>query len=307
MSTSLFIGIDAGGSKTALVAGSTSEVYADPLLGPGANPNRVGFEAAAETLAALIENARARFAPEARVSICAGVAGVGRPDERTHLQEALRTAWAEQHGAPLPGTCTIVTDADIALAGALGDASGVLLIAGTGSILLGQTPDGRRVRAGGWGYLLGDEGSGYAIGMAGLQAVADAFDGGPATVLTDLVAEAHGLASAEALIHKVYHADWSPADVAPLVLAAARRDDMTARRIVHEEIDQLLHRLSWLYAREPSLNPILSYVGGVVETSFYQGVLANRLAARLAGWRLQAPNASPVQGALQQARAQTAA
>ena len=90
-----------------------------------------------------------------------------------------------RHGVRLARHVEVTNDAAILLAAGTPDGWGVALVSGTGSIAFGRAPDGRTARGGGWGYLLGDEGSAYALVLAGLQAVARAADGrGEPTCLT---------------------------------------------------------------------------------------------------------------------------
>ncbi|GIV62294.1 MAG: hypothetical protein KatS3mg044_1160 [Rhodothermaceae bacterium] len=195
----LCIGLDAGGTKTALLARTADGTTWSARSG-GANLQRLGPERTAKRLAGLVLKACARF-PEARPArLCAGVAGAGRVEDRQRLHEALLPLLAAQNFE----TVEVVPDVWIAHEGAFDGAGGVLVLAGTGSIVLARDRHGGFHRAGGWGYLLGDEGSGYAIGLAGLRAVAGAFDGGPATTLTARLARHHGITSPEQLIRRVY-------------------------------------------------------------------------------------------------------
>ncbi|HKA52908.1 MAG TPA: BadF/BadG/BcrA/BcrD ATPase family protein, partial [Candidatus Binatia bacterium] len=112
---------------------------------------------------------------------------------------------------------------------------GLAVVAGTGSIAYARAPDGRTARAGGWGYLLGDEGSGYALTLAGLQAVARAADGrAPATRMTDAFLNKLGLSDPHDLIPAVYRS-MDRADLAalaPVVLDAADAGDTVTVQIV---------------------------------------------------------------------------
>src|SRR5690606_12096698 len=117
---------------------------------------------------------------------------------------------------------------------AFDDGAGILLIAGTGSSAWARGVDGRTARAGGWGHLLGDEGSGYALGVAALRAVARAHDGrAPSTDLRDAVLRHANVAAPEALI--AWAASAAKAEIAalaPCVAEAAAADDAVARAIV---------------------------------------------------------------------------
>jgi N-acetylglucosamine kinase-like BadF-type ATPase len=129
------------------------------------------------------------------------------------------------------------------LAAGTPDNWGLAIVAGTGSIAVGRAADGRRARAGGWGYLLGDEGSGYQITLAALQAMTQAADGcRPATALTEVVLQHLQLETPQALIQTVYRNDWDRArlaSLAPLVFAAADVGDAIARDIVADAAQQL--------------------------------------------------------------------
>jgi hypothetical protein len=183
----LVLGIDGGGTRcTAVIATAPESPASDaPLsifgrgLGGPANPRVAGFEAAQANLAAAVAAARtAAGIGTARLATAyLGPAGVGRAEERDRMTAWVRETLSADHVA-------VVTDAEILLAAATLPAWGVVLIAGTGSLALGCTESGATDRCGGWGPLLGDEGSGYWIAVAGLRTAARRADGrGPATSL----------------------------------------------------------------------------------------------------------------------------
>ena len=131
-------------------------------------------------------------------AICLGIAGVDRPDDAAAVRAIMRRIGSTSR-------TLVVNDALIALVAGAGDEPGVVIVAGTGSIAYGRDASGRAARAGGWGYLLGDEGGGFWIGRAALAAVVRQFDGrGPATLLTDMVLTEMHLHSPTELIHAVY-------------------------------------------------------------------------------------------------------
>jgi N-acetylglucosamine kinase-like BadF-type ATPase len=157
------------------------------------------------------------------------MAGADRAEDR-----ALLNAWAAQ---ALPGTqLQLVNDAALLLAAGTPNGWGLALISGTGSIAYGTAPDGVIARAGGWGYLFGDEGSGYAIGVAALRAVAQATDGrATATLLTQAVLTHWSLPHATALISHVYRGSVTRAEIAALarlVDSAATEGDAVADAIL---------------------------------------------------------------------------
>src|SRR5205085_2564078 len=211
-SEELYLGIDGGGTHTvALLAG-----YGGAILGRGAaGPSNRQAGGAGRALAALDEAVRAAFAAAGRTrgpvaSACLGLAGADRPEDQAVIRE-----WAER--VRLAGQVEVTSDAAILLAAGTPEGWGLVLIAGTGSIAFGRAADGRRARAGGWGHLLGDEGSAYALVMAALQAVARAADGrGPATGLTERLLARLGVSQPQGLITAVYRSGRDRADLVVL-------------------------------------------------------------------------------------------
>jgi hypothetical protein len=167
-----------------------------------------------------------------------GAAGAGRETERGELEQALR-------GEALADRLVVTTDIEIALAAAFGEGPGIVVIAGTGSVVIGRDPEGRILRRGGYGWQMGDEGSGYAIGRAALGAVSRAKDGrSPDTGLTPLLFEVTRSGDFDALVR--WAASAGPAEVAalaPHVLHTAERGDAVAQGIMDyaaRELSQLV-------------------------------------------------------------------
>ena len=232
------LGIDGGGSKTlALVAAAGGEILGRGEAGPS-NYQVIGLEVALASLEAATEAALASAGRERDdlAAACVGLAGVARPEDRERL-----AAWAAYYLPRVP--MTIANDAQLVLAAGTPHGWGVALICGTGSIALGRSPDGRNARAGGWGYLLGDEGSGYAIGLACLRAVLRAYDGrGPHTELVRPVLAHYGLDDPGGLVSRTYGAAAGPAQIAALaglVDAAALAGDAVAFDIIRDAGSEL--------------------------------------------------------------------
>ena len=143
-----------------------------------------------------------------------------------------------------PAGVVICNDCIIALAGGVGEPVGIVAIAGTGSIAYGQNRHGERKRAGGWGYILGDEGGGYDIALRGLRAAVRSSDGRlGATVLTDLIVRHLGVRSAEDLVGVVYRRGWGAREIAalaPLVGEAADAGDAVAVGIIDSAVAELV-------------------------------------------------------------------
>ena len=296
MSDRLVIGIDAGGTKTALRA---ERGIRAPLAleGPGINLRRDGLDHTTEVLASLVRETLDAYGGAARTTVCAGISGASSDTETVAAH--LRTALA-------PGTDVlvhIVHDAEIALDAAFDTASGIVLIAGTGSIVYGRRRDGSTLRAGGWGFRLGDDGSGTALGRAALRAVAAALDGGPLTRLRKLIADTHGIDSMETLLAWTYTDTPSLAGMAPLLLQAAAAGDEQAGDLLHDETDTLAQQTAWLARRAGSqIERRVALLGGLMSEAPYHEALVGALAHRLPGWFVARCEQEPVEGALRRAR-----
>lgn len=296
MTPGLYLGIDAGATHSRLLARTVPGGAEVVLDGDAANLKRRGLEATTRVLAGLAE-AACRQAPDAPLrALCAGVAGAGSETDRAALEAALAARFPD-------AAVRIVHDAVIALEGAFEGGSGAIVIAGTGSIVFARTAGGRVERAGGWGYLLGDEGSGHALGLAGLRALAHALDGGPATQLRDALADSFGLTTPEALIQAVYDAEWPVQEAAPLVVEAAAAGDAVARHIVETQVSALAAQVAWLASRADEVTPRVALLGGLMREPFYRERLTAALHEVLPAWTVQPTQHPAVFGALRLALA----
>lgn len=226
-----YVGIDGGGTKTAVELRTRgSAAHSRAVFGPlNCNSDRT---AAAKTLTDTLAWLAAQ--PEGLAGcdgLCIGSAGISNPDAYNFIQDIIR---AGGYTGPLQ----IVGDQVTALAGALGQPVGTVLIAGTGSICYARTADGREARSGGWGSLMDDEGGGFALGRDALAAVVRAEDGRIApTVLHDAVFKALQVGAVRELIGKIYAPGFGKREVAalaPLVGAAAEQGDAAALQIVEK-------------------------------------------------------------------------
>ncbi len=225
------LGVDGGGTKTVclLVDGQGHE-RGRGQSGPS-NRYAVGDTLAEANLRhALLAALESGGVSAMQVSaICLGMAGVDHTGDIGVIQAMVRRI--------IPVSSVLVhNDAVIALAGGVGRLYGVVIIAGTGAIAYGVNVQGQTRRASGWGHLLGDEGSGYDVGLKALRAILRAHDGrGPATALGTLVLPHWGLASPEALIGLVYAPEFPRRRIAallPLAEQAAATGDAVAQDLL---------------------------------------------------------------------------
>jgi N-acetylglucosamine kinase len=222
------MGIDAGGTKTVcLLADETGHILAEARDG-GANLQSAGELEVEKVLHRVMEAALVKHDVRP-AAICLGIAGVDRPSDSDAVRGIMQRIGHRTR-------TLVVNDALVALVAGAGDDPGVVIVAGTGSIVYGKDASGRAARAGGWGYLLGDEGGGFWIGRAALSAVVREFDGrGPATKLTDMVLAQMSLGSPTELIHEIYYRDvhrHAIAALAALVQRAADAGDAVATDIL---------------------------------------------------------------------------
>ncbi|HUA20026.1 MAG TPA: BadF/BadG/BcrA/BcrD ATPase family protein [Bryobacteraceae bacterium] len=232
-----FLGIDGGqSSTTALIGDETGRVIGAGRGGPcnhaGAAEGRAKFVAAmtaclqAACAQAGLDPSSVRFA-----CACLGFSG-GPADKEAILREILAS-----------DRMVVTTDAFIALTGATAGEPGLIVIAGTGSIAFGRNATGQTARAGGWGYLFGDEGGGFHIVRQALRAALRAEEGwGPPTALRAVLLQTTGAHDMNQLLHLFYTAEFPRdrvAGLAKLVDGAAENGDHVAREILHEAAQQL--------------------------------------------------------------------
>jgi N-acetylglucosamine kinase-like BadF-type ATPase len=255
------IGVDGGGTKTLAQAADLNGLISGRGLAGPSNYNVVGFEPACQAIETAIGQALQAASGEI-AAVCMGLAGVGRPEDVERFQ-----VWA--HKKFPAAAITVVNDAEILLAaGAPAGAPALALICGTGSIVYGRAVSGQMLRAGGWGYLFGDEGSGYAIGASALRAVMRAEDGrGAPTLLTRLVLARRGLENPAELVRNIYGAESPRAEIAglaDLVEQAAAEDDVQALAILDEAALALARTVQAVYRKLGQIPIPLALTGSVI-------------------------------------------
>ncbi len=239
------LGIDAGGTKTrALLADTTGRVLAS-ATGGGANLRTHGELEVEKVLHALAEEAEGRAGVRAD-ALAVGIAGADRPDDHAVLRTVLRRIGFKDR-------VVVTNDARIAFVAGSPLRVGVALVCGTGSIAWGCNGGGEIARAGGWGWHLGDEGSGFWIGERALRAAMRAGDGrGPRTVLVDSALAHFRLSRLEEIVRCVYDAEYPRHEVSLFAVAVARgalAGDEVASEILREAAAELALAASSVVAR----------------------------------------------------------
>jgi glucosamine kinase len=247
--TRILAGADVGGTSTQVVVSDGDRVLGR-AEGPGAAVRPGRALVSATTIAEVVRRALGAAGTLRCEVLVVGAAGAGREAEREELRQALR-------GEGFAGQVVVTTDIEVALAAAFGSGSGIVVSSGTGSIAVGRDESGRLHRAGGYGWQMGDEGSGYAIGRGALGAVGRAHDGrGPRTELTPRVLAAARCDGFDPLVRWATNATVTEiAALAPVVIDAATAGDTLAKGIIDyaaRELSQLaLHLLEYFVSPTP--------------------------------------------------------
>jgi N-acetylglucosamine kinase-like BadF-type ATPase len=259
----LYIGIDAGGTKTECAVGNETEVLGRFTAGT-CKLQRVGKEAATASLEAAVRGAlyASKSHAEDIVHSCIGIAGASQ-------HEVVEFAEATLHRL-LPGKVTVLGDHVIAHESAYHGASGVLIIGGTGSIAYGRNESGKTIRAGGNGPIVSDEGSGTWIGRTAVCSALLADDSGTPTALTAKILKAWNATTQEDIVR--IGNGYPPPNFAalfPHVLAAAEAGDPLAMNVL-DGAGRELAKLALIVIRQlwPEGHPVqIAIAGGVITNS----------------------------------------
>lgn len=303
MSRRYVLGVDGGGTTSRLAAERVEGGVLFQAHGGTTNPRSAGSEAAHTALRSLFDAAWAVGLDRGDcVALHVGSAGVDRPGHKAELEALVRRA--SGLGCPIG----VGNDAEPALLGALHAAEGILVLAGTGSIAYGRLADGASVRAGGWGHILGDEGSAYWIAVEGIRCGLRAREGRePDTGILGEALEFFGLATPDELVPLVYDGFSKDrlAAFAPRVAALRDQGDGTAGSILARAAAELCslavsvrqrlgERIQW---------PRIAFTGGVLRNdATVRADLDHRVRAAIADAVPVEPLGDAVSGACMLAR-----
>jgi N-acetylglucosamine kinase-like BadF-type ATPase len=299
MSELLAVGVDAGGTST-VAALSRDGAFAGEERGGPANHTSRGVEAAADEIVRVVLNATGGVAPGA---VYVGAAGAGGAAAARRLGDALRTR--------LPDTARLAVagDAETALRAALPEGPGIVLIAGTGSFAYAENGE-RRAGIGGFGYLLGDEGSAFRIGFAAVELLARAYDGrGRADETTALAERVLGCSDRDGLLAALYGAPLEVAKIAgmaPSIIAFAGKGNRASTRIVQKAAQELgdLVRAAAKAVDLAERSPAVAFAGGLLrENSLLSYLLELRVVNEVPGAAIVRLRDEPARTALRFAEA----
>jgi glucosamine kinase len=297
------VGVDGGGTKTlGELADLDGNAVATHAIGP-TNPHVVGPEESARTLCSLIRLlcTQAHCRPRDVLRVVLGLAGGGGEKNQRELQAKVKDGLHE-YGAPDP-IIDVVTDIRVALEGAFDGGPGIAVVAGTGSSIMYKTPGGEVELIGGWGRILGDEGSGYFIGLEALRAVIRDYDGiATSGQLREAMATRFGLGERYRFIEAVYRQHFPIPSLAPLVFDLAAKKDPVSCEILERASSLLGDRIASALAHMGDGSVGIVLFGGLLEHDTpYKEIFVNELTARFPQVRVQPPLHSAVQGAVMMA------
>ncbi|MGB7340520.1 MAG: BadF/BadG/BcrA/BcrD ATPase family protein [Phototrophicaceae bacterium] len=256
---SLFMGIDGGGSTLRVaIIDEHATIVAEVKQGT-ANPNLIGRDVAAAHIQAAMRDVLLQV--DGTIDgVGIGIAGASAVYANDWLHGIIRDVLPSCHIAA-------ASDNEIALVGALGKRHGILILAGTGSGVFGVNAAGDSAQVGGWGYLLGDEGSGYWMGLQALKNVADAFDRAEESPFTEVIAETLGVTSPRHLIESVYLSEQpipTIANLAPIVLQLADEGMSEAQTITSQASAALVAQAQTAMTRLQMNDPQIAFAGSIV-------------------------------------------
>jgi glucosamine kinase len=302
----IYLGIDGGGSKTSCLIGDESSVLGAGTGGPS-NVVRVGEAQARESLTSAIHQACtvANIEPSRIGSVCVGLAGAARPE----ISGLVRGIVSEIVSNKIkPAEIKVVGDMVIALEAAFGNGAGVIVIAGTGSIAYGRNHEGQTARAGGWGFAISDEGSGYWIGRTAVASAFGAWDENPGQTvpLIEFLLKFWHLETIEQLVPAANATP--PPDFAalfPSVLSLANSGDRIARDVLSQAGAHLAALAGTLLRRlfpNSEAVPVAMSGGVFASSALVRQVFYNTLSSTHPNAALNPTVIEPVRGALALAR-----
>jgi N-acetylglucosamine kinase-like BadF-type ATPase len=261
MSRTAYAGVDGGGTKTTIVLVDANGLEIGRTSTLTTNVALVGHDVAGKTLRGGLESIL-RAHDYGLADVWLGLSGGDRPEDHQRLLP---------HIDDLSPNLRFTNDAELVLA-AFPDEVGLVVVAGTGSIAFGRDTAGQRIRAGGWGQLLGDEGSGYDLAIRLLRAFTEHVDGkGPDSSCFASVMSELRLGDPFHLIHWVYAQERTKADIASLssiVIAGADEGDATATDIVSSSAKALATTALAAANRLHLLRPVpVALAGGLLTGS----------------------------------------
>ena len=239
------IGVDGGGTKTvAVLANLNGKVLARAEVGPS-NINKIGFKHAIDNIVKVLTQVSQEYEKDKIVFIYLGLAAGLERDKKKKKEIKKQLLVTSELSWISPKNILVEADQLIAFRSGTEEKQGIVIIAGTGSIVMGWDKKGKEVIVGGWDYLLGDDGSGFWIGKKALQAVCLSIDGfNSKSLLHSMILKKLKIKTEKDLMQEIYKPEMikNIASLAPLVETAAKTGDKTAKDILFQASNELIIR-----------------------------------------------------------------
>jgi N-acetylglucosamine kinase-like BadF-type ATPase len=228
-----------------------------------------------------------------------GLTGAGRINDQEKMRKDFRD-YTRAKGFEFRKVI-VDSDARISLEAAFPNIPGMILISGTGSILFGKNSAGDIFRVGGWGRIVGDEGSGYYIGKAGLNVISKTIDGREGkNLIFKLINQKFNLDSLENVVSAIYKENFDIASLAPIVLQAAEKKDPLALKIVNEAVNELFLHVTIMLKKLKMKNKTgISFIGSILTNdTIVRKKLIGKIKKRLSKIIIKETENEPVYGAV---------
>lgn len=256
----VWIGIDGGGTQTRLVMLDDAFTELARLTRGALQASVTAPQKASDFLVAWIHDLLTDLQDIELAGIAVALAGGGRDSYRYELRNLLNEHFENSQ-------ILIATDAEAAHTGAFNKQDGLLVMAGTGSLILGKK-NGQWFRAGGYGPRIGDAGSACNLGSRAVRAACEDWDGGPPTLLSKMLDDHYGIQSREMVLKRIYRQKTSLAAFAPMLLQAAEDDDC-ARQILTDELEQFYRQMEWVLKKMKNGPIPVIFHGGLFNSTIY--------------------------------------
>jgi N-acetylglucosamine kinase-like BadF-type ATPase len=264
-----FIGIDSGGTKSELLISDVKMNTIKKNTFKSLHYSIYGTEKVADYLEDIIINTlkSSRLNLENCKGICIGLAGVREPEDKDKLKKQLSKLLAFNK-------ILVESDSVTALYGAFKDEDGLILICGTGSILLGMI-NKKFIRIGGWGWKIGDFGSGYGIGKYALKHLVNEYDNKKKFSVLSSEIEKRFSINRNNILKKVYQNNFEFQNIVPLILELAEKKDKDALLIIDKTAKEIIKHLEIFFLKTGYKRKInLNFSGSILEN---KNVLSNKL------------------------------
>lgn len=267
MKKNYWLGIDAGGSRSSIIAIDEDGNLVHKVVGPSIHAGRLKTSETVRRVAKLVQELLSELDEAKPIGLGVGLAGAGR--------SAIRQKVAAEVGRQLPSIpLTVASDAETSYYASFRDESGILVISGTGSIAMGKDRNGWK-RTGGYGYKIGDPGSGYQLGQKMLFYISEYFS--RHDTFPDIVTANYEINDVEQLLEKLYVDDESPAKFAPMLIEGVKIGDPDCTRIMDEELNLLAHQVQTLTQKIDNFSGKIALGGGLNSDDFYREKLKKHI------------------------------